>query len=225
MGLTEVATGLGIVVAIITIAVFLSGIINPNPEDMPNHNTPSPTAVPTPTPSATSTPTSSATLTPKLTPTSSATPAPTATPTPPTPKPTPTPSATLTPTPSATLTPAPTLPSPPSCCPSILVSPGKKAYYPGDTVLISISLIGTDCCFEVKEPSPVSLITPTGTTIAQQDLASLFSGSVCPGNQFKVSMSFELPNDAPHEYYDVKVVLSAGTCIETANDTFFVDWL
>ncbi len=221
MGLTEVATGLGIVVAIITISVFLSGIINPNPEDMPNQNIPSPTAVPTPTPtpSATSTPTSSATLTPKPTPTSSATPAPTATPTAPTPKPTPTP------TPSATLTPTPTLPHPPSCCPSILVSPGKKAYYPGDTVHILISLIGTDCCFEVKEPSPVSLIAPTGTAIAQQDLASLFSGSVCPGNQFKVSMSFELPNDAPYEYYDVKVVLSAGACIETANDTFFVDWL
>jgi len=106
-----------------------------------------------------------------------------------------------------------------------LVSPGKKAYYPGDTVHILISLIGTDCCFEVKEPSPVSLIAPTGTTIAQQDLASFFSGSVCPGNQFKVSMSFELPSDAPYEYYDVKVVLSAGACIETANDTFFVDWL
>jgi hypothetical protein len=38
-------------------------------------------------------------------------------------------------------------------------------------------------------------------------------------------MSFELPNDAPYGYYDVKVVLSAGACIETANDTFFVDWL
>ncbi|MGB7001450.1 MAG: hypothetical protein WBE22_05490 [Halobacteriota archaeon] len=213
MGLTEVATGLGIVVAIITISVFLSGIINPNPEDMPNHNTPSPTAVPTPTPSAISTPTSSATPAPTATATATAT----ATPTPPTPKPTPTPSATLTPT--------PTLPHPPSCCPSILVSPGKKAYYPGDTVHISISLIGTDCCFEVKEPSPVSLIAPTCTTIAQQDLASFFSGSVCPGNQFKVSMSFELPNDALYGYYDVKVVLSAGTCIETANDTFFVDWL
>jgi hypothetical protein len=38
-------------------------------------------------------------------------------------------------------------------------------------------------------------------------------------------MSFKLPEDAPYEYYDVKVSLSGGACTETVNDVFFVDWL
>ena len=130
---------------------------------------------------------------------------------------------TSTATPSTT--PTPTLSPAPSCCPSIAVTAEKDAYYPGDTVYVSISLIGSSCCFWVKRSSLVSLISPTGKTIAQKDLTSLVSGSVCPGNQSKFSMSFELPKDAPYEYYDVKVSLSGGVCTEIANNTFYVDWL
>jgi len=77
----------------------------------------------------------------------------------------------------------------------------------------------------LRKPSPVSLIAPSGETIAQDDLASLFSGSICPGTHSKFGMSFKLPEDAPYEYYDVKVSLSGGACTETVNDVFFVDGL
>ncbi|MCK4731140.1 MAG: hypothetical protein KAT65_01665, partial [Methanophagales archaeon] len=120
-------------------------------------------------------------------------------------------------------TPSPTPSS--SCCPTIEVTAGTEAYFPGDTVYITIALTGRNCCLQLRKPSPVSLIAPSGETIAQDDLASLFSGSICPGTHSKFGMSFKLPEDAPYEYYDVKVSLSGGACTETVNDVFFVDWL
>ena len=112
-----------------------------------------------------------------------------------------------------------------SCCPTITVTAGKEVYNPGDTVYISIALTGRNCCFQLRKPSPVSLIAPTGETIAQEDFASFFSGSICPGTYSKFGRSFKLPEDAPYEYYDVKVSLSGGACTEIANDVFYVDWL
>ena len=82
-------------------------------------------------------------------------------------------------------------PSPsPSCCSSITVTAGEDEYSPGETVYVSISLTGTSCCFRIRKPSPVSLIAPTGETIVQKDLASLFSDSVCPGTKAVGDLSF-----------------------------------
>ena len=74
----------------------------------------------------------------------------------------------------------------------------------------------------LRKPSPVLLIAPSGETIAQQDLASHISSSILPSAHWGMGMSFELPEDAPSGYYDVKVNLSGGECTKTVNDLFFV---
>lgn len=111
---------------------------------------------------------------------------------------------------------------PSTCCPSITVTADEEVYLRSQTVQVTISLTGTSCCFKVRKPSPVSLIAPTGETIAEKDLAALFSGSVCPGTHSKFDMSFKIPVNAPEGYYDVKVSLSNGECTETADDLFKV---
>jgi len=126
-------------------------------------------------------------------------------------------------TPGCADVPSPTPSS--SCCPTIEVTAGTEAYFPGDTVYITIALAGRNCCLQLRKPSPVSLIAPNGEVIVQQDLASLFSGSICPGTHSKFGMPFKLLEDAPSGYYDVKVSLSGGECTKTVNDVFFVDWL
>ena len=122
--------------------------------------------------------------------------------------------------PSPTLFPTPKY----YCCPSIELTVAKSEYTPGETVYISIAVAGGSCSFNLKSPSPVSLIAPTGEIIAQQDLASYLSGSLISGVHWSMGMSFALLEDAPYGYYDVTVSLSGGGCTKRVNDLFQVGY-
>ena len=101
----------------------------------------------------------------------------------------------------------------------------KAKYSPGDYVHLTQQFTneGGEAVL-ITNPITTTFIAEDGSVVLEEDLSSSISVTLGAGGQWSFGTSYKLPDDAPEGYYDVKVSISGGNYVKTAEDLFRVNY-
>ena len=101
----------------------------------------------------------------------------------------------------------------------------KAEYSPGDYVHLTQQFTneGEETVL-ITNPITTTFIAEDGSIVLEEDLSYSISVTLGAGGQWSFGTSYKLPDDAPEGYYDVKVSISGGNYVKTAEDLFRVNY-
>jgi hypothetical protein len=99
----------------------------------------------------------------------------------------------------------------------------KAKYSPGDYVHLTQQFTneGEETVL-ITNPITTAFIASDGSIVLEEDLSSSISVTLGAGGQWSFGTSYKLPDDAPEGYYDVRVSISGGNYVKTAENLFYV---